>query len=265
MNFIDPELNIQELLENRERKSFPKIFDILILVVFSLSVGLTISFQKSYIIPDVKFNEIAKEDIIAPFDFETIDYKATEAKKAEASRLVNPVFYLDSYKYYLAEKKIKDIFSLGRDFLSRGEIKNKESLAVQLLRDGIRNVFELDINPEILRFLVREKFDFGLEQIILSLLKNAYDKGIFLTKTSVPNRDGKITIIYGDGKSKEAKIEDSLDFVSFKKFIEDEAKSSGLEENVAKKISSFCSIFIFPNLVYDETLTENKKREAVEK
>ncbi len=264
MNLVDPDFNLQEIFEEKPRKNFPKVFDFLILILFSLLISIMISFQKSYLIPELKLNEIAKEDIIAPFDFETVDVKATEAKKEEASRLVNPVYLLDSYKYTFIERKIKDIFALGRDFLLRGEVK-KERLAVELLRDGIKNLFEVEVNLEILKFLVKEKFNFTLEQTILNILRNAYDRGTFLTKMSAYNREGEITVITKDGKLKDVKIEEVLDFMSFKKYTEELAIQNGLREDSAKNIAEFCAIFISPNLVYDEALTEQRKRESAER
>lgn len=264
MRFVNPEANLQEILEEKPKKKFPRFFDFSVLILFSLIISFVLSFQKSYILPDLKLNEIAKEDIIAPFDFETVDIKATEAKKKEASEKVNPVYLLDSYKYAFVEKKIKDIFSLGRDFLLRGDVK-KEKLAVELLKDGIKNVFEVDINPNILRYFVREKFDSTLEQTILNILKNAYDKGIFLTKTSAHNRNGEITIVAEDGKWKDTNMDEVLDFMSFKKYIEDLAIKNGLRNDSAKNIAEFCSFFISPNLIYDEGLTEQRKKDEAEK
>ncbi len=264
MNLVDPEIKLQEIFEEKPKKNFPKFIDLLVLILFSILISVALSFQRAYIIPELKLNDIAKEDIIAPFDFEAIDRKATEAKKAEVSELVNPIYLLDSYKYSFVERKIKDIFTLGRDFLLRGDIK-KEKLAVELLRDGIKNVFEVDINPDILRFFVREKFDYTLEQTILNILRNAYDRGIFLTKMSVYNREGEITVVTNDGKFKDVKIGDVLDFISSKKYIEDLAIKNGLKEETAKSIADFCSVFIFPNLVYDESLTEQKKKELADR
>lgn len=264
MRFVTPEANFQEVLEEKRGRKFPKIFDFSVLILFSLIISFALSFQKSYFIPDLKLNELAKEDVIAPFDFETIDIKATETKRKEASERVNPVYILDSYKYIFVEKKIKDIFSLGRDFLLRGEVK-KEKIAIELLKDGIRNLFEVDVNPEILRFFVREKFDFTLEQTILNMLKNAYEKGVFLTKTSAYNREGEITIVREDGKLKDVKMDEVLDFMSFKKYIEELAIKNGLAENSAKNIAEFCSIFIYPNLIYDEVLTKQRKKDEAEK
>jgi len=264
VNLVEPDLPIQEIFEEKKERNFPKIIDFSILIIFSLLISIVLSFQKSYLIPELKLNETAKEDVIAPFDFETIDAKATKAKKEEASKLVNPVYLLDSYKYTFIESKIKDIFALGRDFLLRGEVK-KERLAVDLLKDGIKNLFEIEINPEILKFLVREKFDFALEQTVLNILRNAYERGIFLTKMSVYNREGEIAIVTKDGKLKDVKVDEVLDFMSFKKYTEELAIQNGLREDSAKKITEFCSLFISPNLVYDEALTEQRKREETER
>ncbi len=264
MNLVEPDLPIQEIFEEKKERNFPKILDFSILILFSLLMSIVLSFQKSYLIPELKLNETAKEDVIAPFDFETIDAKATKARREEASKLINPVYLLDSYKYTFIESKIKDIFALGRDFLLRGEVK-KERLAVELLKDGIKNLFEIEINPEILKFLVREKFDFALEQTVLNILRNAYDRGIFLTKMSVYNREGEIAIVTKDGKLKDVKVDEVLDFMSFKKYTEELAIQNGLREDSAKKITEFCSLFISPNLVYDEALTEQRKKEETER
>lgn len=264
MNLVDPDSTTHEIFEEKPVRNFPKPLDLAILIIFSLLIGLVLSFHKSYLIPELKLNEIAKEDLIAPFSFETIDVKATKAKKEEISRLVNPVYLLDSYKYTSIERKIKDIFSLGRDFLLRGEAK-KERLAVELLRDGIKNLFEVEINPQILKFFVREKFDFTLEQTVLNILRNAYDRGIFLTKMSVYNREGEITVVTKDGKLQDVKIDEILDFISFKKYTEELAIKNGLTEDFARNIAEFCSFFISPNLVYDEALTEQRKREETER
>jgi len=264
VNLVEPDLPIQEIFEEKKERNFPKILDFSILILFSLLMSIVLSFQKSYLIPELKLNETAKEDVIAPFDFETIDAKATKARREEASKLINPVYLLDSYKYTFIESKIKDIFALGRDFLLRGEVK-KERLAVELLKDGIKNLFEIEINPEILKFLVREKFDFALEQTVLNILRNAYDRGIFLTKMSVYNREGEIAIVTKDGKLKDVKVDEVLDFMSFKKYTEELAIQNGLREDSAKKITEFCSLFISPNLVYDEALTEQRKKEETER
>jgi putative nucleotidyltransferase with HDIG domain len=264
VNFVDPEIKFQEIIEERKKRKFPKTLDIIILITFSFLMGVLISFQKSYFIPELKLNEIAKEDIVAPFDFETIDKKATQAKREEASKLVNPVYILDSYKYLFVERKIKDIFSLGRDFLLRGEVK-KEKQAVELLKEGIKNVFEVDINPEVLRFLVREGFNSNLEKTVLSILKEAFEKGIFLTKNSVYHKNGKITVVGENGELKDKGIDEVLDLISFKKYTEDLALKMGLKTDSVKKISEFCSIFISPNLVYDEALTRQRINELSER
>lgn len=264
MNLVDPEKNFQEVFEGKPKKDFPRTFDLLILLLSSILISLVISFQKSYLIPELKLNDIAKDDIIAPFPLETIDNKATLEKKKEASKLVNPVYLLDSFKYSFVEKKIKDIFALGRDFLLRSEVK-REKLAVELLKDGIKNVFEVEINPEILKFLVRERFNLDLEQTILKVLKNAYDRGIFLTKMSVHHREGEITVVTSDGKLKDVKIDEVLDFMSFKKNIESQVVQNGIREDSAKKIAELCSVFIYPNLVYDEALTEQRKKEKADR
>ncbi len=264
MRFVSSEVNVQEIFEEKKRRNFPKIFDFLILIFFAIFLGAIISFQKSYIVPALEPDEISDVDVVAPFDFEAIDKVATQEKIEEEANLVNPVYLLDYYKFSLTERKIKDIFALGRDFLLRGEVKG-EKLAVQLLRDGIRNVFEVEINPELLKFLIKEKFDFEIEDTILSVLKRAYDKGIFLTKTSAPNRNGMISIISKDGKLKNINVDEALDLVTFKKFIENAASSGGLEPFEVKNISEFCSLFIAPNLIYDEALTEQKRKEAQER
>ena len=116
-------------LVQKNKFSLRKI--IILILVQSLTVAIVTFFTSGYSfvsIPKYKLNDIAREDIIAPEDFEVTDMTLTAVRREKARKAVFPLYDYDPDVAVKTEKSIREAFKKVRELLAEKEKKKQNNI-----------------------------------------------------------------------------------------------------------------------------------------
>ncbi|HRT69948.1 MAG TPA: HDIG domain-containing protein [Syntrophales bacterium] len=257
-------INIPDFLK---RVSFQRW---LILIVFSLSLSLVLFSDRVVSVPDFFAGAIAGKDLRADRDFPVIDRSATNQKKAEALRTVEPVFDRDEDIASLLTVRISAAFDGARKSLQQE--KKAASPHTNGERESLRSIkqdFELTSGIVLTdrEFAVLEKRGFS-EEIMggISRLLNDVFKNHLISRSDferVESTKGIVIRNIGTGEEEIFRntypvimVEDILPLLKKRA----EAILRQEEPTIRAVIVSIVQKAVKPNLVFNREATESRRQ-----
>lgn len=266
-----------KIQKNKNKKWYHQHwFDILFVIVLCLILTFIFPKGKSYQFGDLKEGSVyVGEEVIAPFTFSV--NKSDEEYAAdieEARKSVKPVF---EYKSKVEEAQLDRIASFAEHMKTL--LKNPTTEAVDIksvLNDAgivlsdsdieaLLTGFERGATPGSERTINQRLQSFNqLVETVKPLVKKRYTAGIIdrLKREFAESRNRISIRKQGDELVEKLEYYHDINEAS-NALLEDLRESGRLSEGKIKEAYSIGSAFLQPNLVYNETETELRRKEAV--
>ncbi len=255
--------NIPPPQEKEKSHFWKRLFQspFLFLFIFVLALAYFISYLPSKSLPMLEEGEIASSDIIAPKDLTIEDMETTEKRRKEAVEAVLPSYRFDQNAFLNTEEKIRQFFSLGREWL-KNEVEPTRKIGE--LQKNIYEKFELELEPRDLASLIRANFSSELEEILISLLGQISSQGIILSKNLfIHGEQEKGFTLAKTGESERSlKVSDILDIKESKERLASEIIKLDISQRNKSLLISLSELFVAPNSTYNKVETEARKERA---
>lgn len=223
-------------------------------ILLSSNMLFSIKTTKDYVA-----NELSDEDLVSPLSFSFIDEDATEEKKDEEERKINPYFTYNYNASLLMKSRAQEAFDylVNDKELKDEELINIESVLLELKSDSEKN-YE---NAAILR----ETIDYFISQGIFSLsditfvLQEGKENVIINQSEELPYALSGKTVNIGS-----IITDNSVRSVVYQSLLMNYPSSNLLDLQIIADISQH---ILKQNVFYDEIYTENqilKVRQSVE-
>jgi len=228
-----------------------------------LILAYFISYVPSKSLPLLNEGEIASSDIVAPADLTIEDKETTEKRKKEAIESVLPVYSYDQNVFLNTEEKIREFFSLGREWLKE---KPVTAARIEQFRKDILDKFELEISSRTISSLTRVKFASKIEESLINLLGKTSAVGIILSKDLFIHGEQErgFTLIKSPEFEKTTKIDEILDIKESKERLTAEINALELTRRDKSILISLSHLFVAPDVTYDKVETDSRKNQAWE-
>ncbi|MFB0566188.1 MAG: HD family phosphohydrolase [Candidatus Aminicenantaceae bacterium] len=254
--------NTKPVLPKKEKKQLftQKIINnpFIFIFIFILIFAYFISYLPSKSLPLLKEEEIAPSDIVAPEDLTIEDKETTEKRRIEAVEAVLPVYNHDQNVFLNTEEKIREFFSLGREWLEEKSITAKRK---EQFRKDILDKFGIGISPKDINSLVKFKFDPKIEESLINLISKISDQGIILSKNLFIHGEQErgLTLIKSPESEKNIRVDDILDTQESKQILTAEINKLELSQSEKSILITLSHLFISPNISYNRVETEARK------
>ncbi|MBN2246808.1 MAG: HDIG domain-containing protein [Candidatus Aminicenantes bacterium] len=234
----------------------------LYLTVFTMIIAYFISYlPATQSLPSLSPGEIAPSDIVTPRDLTYEDKETTETRRSEAESSVLPVYRFDQNVFLDAEKKIKDFFNTGRNWIDLPEQeKNFDEF-----KEFITATYRIGLSSSELQTMIRLEFSPVFEEVLINLVGMISSEGIILTKNFFirGEQEKGLNLLRGPNTERSLKVEDILDVEEAKQRLSEEIDRLELSQGEKSLLKKLASLFLTQNITYD--LTETEKRRSIER
>lgn len=233
----------------------------LYLIIFTIIIAYFISYlPATQSLPDLTPGEIAPSDIVAPRNLTYEDKEITEARRSEAENTVLPVYRFDQNVFFDAEKKIRDFFSTGRNWI---KIPQREKNSNEF-KKFILETYGIELSTEELQVLISTEFAPVFEEVLINLIGMISSEGLILTKNFFirGEQEKGLTLVRGPNNERSIAVENILDIEEAKNRLAEEIDKLDLSKGEQSLLNKLASIFLTQNITYDLTETESRKSTA---
>ncbi len=233
------------------------------LVIFVFILAYFLSYIPSTALPEAEEGTIATTDIVSPIDLTIEDTETTEKKRAEAEDAVLPVYTLDENAFLNAEEKIGQFFDFSRDWIKSAAGRKD----LPGLQKGLLENFDLEIPVAELDPLVKAGFSADLEETLVSLIGKVSSRGIIVSKNFFIRREPErgFILIRAPGNERLTKIDEILEIREAREKIAEDVNQLEISSRNKQLLISLADLFITPNIAYNRTETEARKKRAQER
>jgi len=231
----------------------------LILLIFVAVLSFLISYFPSTTLTVPEIGDIADADIVAPSDLTIEDLETTAKRRIAAEEAVLPVYRFDPNVVPNTESKIRQFFSLGREWLESGAGRRTAEMQKEIL-----DKFGIDISDQQITALVRAKFPEGIEESLIGIVGKVSVQGVILSKNLFLQGELErgFTLLASDGAEKSARVSDIQDVKEARQRIEAEAANLELSSRNKSILSGLAGVFLAPNITFNKLETEARKQRA---
>ncbi|PKN75284.1 MAG: hypothetical protein CVU52_06150 [Deltaproteobacteria bacterium HGW-Deltaproteobacteria-10] len=277
--WITPIAGIIDLKKRKDRFSKQEIYGLLgIIILLSFLFSLILSGYNLITIPEYRVGDIARTNVIVPADVLITDKEATRLRKAEAKAGILPVYRFDQSIIDERIFRLASAFSKSRILWNAAENKfshqRKHKPKFQLLssvdQTNLRAIWKaIDIatpTDDLLKFLVKERFNASLEGQLVTLLRHGFsvliisdDRKIIRDKSDITMLDtvtGKEVIV---PLARILTLKQAKDMVNKKLSLDVSISASS-----KPKMSIILDSLLAPNLRFDLKMTQAKQTSAAE-
>jgi putative nucleotidyltransferase with HDIG domain len=280
---MDFNKNITQLLRKLENFFLKEITLSEILVKAGLILSMVIIIPqmfpsgRSFKYTDLIEGSIATKKVIAPFNFSV--RKTAEELKAERAKASEEVPYFFSYNDTVnskPQKRFEDFLIQIESLLNnnrfnasghRSQIKDKtsvinDSVAISRVREKVQNILNIHLNKNDAALLLTKFYHTHPERLRRQLLEefSALNKAYYIniSKEEIRNKEA---ILIKNGIEETVPFSELIDPSEIYSYIDTKLKRSNFEDGLVfvKIIGSLLK----PNLEFLESLTEERRREAV--
>ena len=201
---------------------------------------------------------VAPRDIVAPRDLIVPDPDATARRRAEASAEVLPVYDFDAGAPARFESQLRESFEKARAAWARSRTKARVS-------PDLATAFALPIGDEALAALARQSFSQKLEDQFAVIGLDLYRGGIVDHRDLAPEaRSRGITARdTATGRETRRRESGSVEFGNeTRAAIASRLADSPFTPRERAEVAAFLAATLRPNLVYDATLTAERRADA---
>lgn len=229
------------------------------LFIFVAIIAYFISYLPSRALPQLAEGEIASADIVSPADLTIEDREATEKRRNEAEQTVLPVYNLDQNVFLNTEDKIREFHNSGRELLTN-PVTTK---SIEEFKATTIEKFGTEISTNDIRALIKIKFAIGLEENLISLIGKISGQGIILKNLFIHGEEEKgIALIRSPELERSIRVSGILDITESKELLSEEIDKLELSQSESNLLKSLSSLFISPNVNYNNLETEVRKAQA---
>ena len=231
----------------------------LILLIFVAVLSFLISYFPSTTLTVPEIGDIADTDIVAPSDLTIEDLETTAKRRIAAEEAVLPVYRFDPNVVPNTESKIRQFFSLGREWLESGAGRRTAEMQKEIL-----DKFGIDISDQQITALVRAKFPEGIEESLIGIVGKVSVQGVILSKNLFLQGELErgFTLLTSDGAEKSARVSDIQDVKEARQRIEAEAANLEISARNKSLLSGLAGVFLAPNITFNKLETEARKQRA---
>ncbi|MCP4583510.1 MAG: HDIG domain-containing protein [candidate division Zixibacteria bacterium] len=232
-------------------------YSIAIGAVLILGIAFLYPIEKVYLPLDIpRLNEIAAEDIRAPFEFNI--FKSEEELERDRQVVVSslmPVLNYDTLLTQMVSDRVKGFLdlldSIQVDSSSRYKAVADLKSHYPVIPDSV--IITLLGGSEIIRE--------AAVQIIDSLLA----RGVVMDISNLPLQNSGLAAIDGPSRTRTVARDRVFDLARARIFIVNQAERLSLEDtDVARAIASIAMMFLEPNLIFDKEKTEQSRKAELE-
>lgn len=202
--------------------------------------------------------EIADSDIAAPEDLTIEDKEMTEKKRAEAAEAVLPVYSYDPSVIKNTEKKIREFFNSGREWINeRVTAKRIEEFQTDIKEKYGFEIFYKDLKP-----LEQNKFAVTVEENLINLIWKVSNPGIISSKTLFirGEQERGLTLIRPEIE-KILQIDNIQDMKESKEQLAEQIRLLDISKNEKAVLKTLSHFFLKENITYDMRETEARKKQ----
>ncbi|OGD30606.1 MAG: hypothetical protein A2Y56_00375 [Candidatus Aminicenantes bacterium RBG_13_63_10] len=227
--------------------------------LFVLLMSYLLSQLPPKALPSPAAGEIAVRDIAAPDDLTIVDTEMTQAKRGEAEEAVLPVYALDPSVFSGVQKKIREVFELGRD----GNRRTRDS-GVEALQKTIVEKHDVEIPLNELTYLLQNGFSAALEDALVNILGKILSRGVLVSKDLLIHRERErgFVIIRPGEQEKTVRVSDLLDLTEASSRVAAEAEQLSLSGRRKALLARLGQIFLQPNVTLETVETEARRGQA---
>ena len=238
----------------------------LISIIIAISLFPSLLFRpKTYSIGD-----IADRDIKASSDYLIEDKSLTQKHIREAVNRVLAVYDLDPSTSHIF-LRLKDAFKLGREFISFVEEKGLSQEIQSQYRERFYELLDIDVNNDIWEALLKAGFPKAVEDAIIGILDNIYQRGLVdnMDDLKIRLKKGGI-VVHNISDNKERVIKDPAYFYDLNSALKKIRMSSNRVKSILKdpELTSItltlCKLLLRPNLTFNQRETEKRRQLARE-
>ena len=238
----------------------------LISIIIAISLFPSVIFRpKSYSIGD-----ISDRDIKASSDYLIEDRSLTEKHIREAVNRVLAIYDLDPSASHIF-LRLKDAFKLGREFMSLVEEKGLSQEIQSEYRERFYELLDIDVNNDIWETLLRAGFPKVVEDAIIGILDEIYQRGLVdnLDDLKIRLKRGGI-VVHNISDNNERIIKDPAYLYDLNSALKKIRMSSNRVKSILKdpKLTSvtltLCKLLLRPNLTFNQRETEKRRQLARE-
>ncbi|MBM3298253.1 MAG: HDIG domain-containing protein, partial [Candidatus Aminicenantes bacterium] len=207
-------------------------------------------------LPTLQVGDIAPRDIAAPDDLTIVDPEMTRAKRLEAEESVLPVYALDPSVFSGLQKKIREVFELGRGWDRAGATEGAEALQKALFA-----AHDVEIPLDDLAYLLQSGFPTTLEEPLVNLLGKILTRGVLVSKDLLIHREKErgLVIIRPGEPERTVRVAEFFDLSDAATHIEAEAGQVSLGARRKALLIRLGRVFLQPNVTQETVETEARR------
>ncbi len=245
------------------------------LVLFVLVISYMVSQFPPKSLPTPKAGEIAARDIAAPAALTVADMEATRAKQREAADSVLPVYALDPNVFSSVQQRVRQFFQFGREQSGAGGAAPSAAgpttaaapappADFESLQKSILEKFDVEVPFSDLTYLRQRAFPAGLEEPLVSILGQALNRGILISKDLFIYREKErgFTLIRPRQPAKIVSAADFPDLREAKALVAAEVTGLDLSPRRKAVLTSLAQSFLQPNITLEAVETEARRNQA---
>ena len=284
-----------EVIDKREKERGNKaklnesiVIKGLIMLSFIIIAVILFPRGKSYQYADYKVGTVTDKEIIAPFDFPIL--KTEEEFKIEKEKALKSIYpyFIMNQRFY--EKQLEEFDNFFNQIHEISDMKKKldrllksienvksDSAKKQMyspvlsildsLKRDFKNYYQIELDEKNWGFLFNseKKSIDSFKDNIRKILEDLISVGILdVSKKDFPP-ETEINYVFKD-KEENRKISDFLDEREANENASNRLRSLySVQSDTVNVGYEILNLFIYPNIMYDEVITEEKKEEAVSK
>ncbi len=229
------------------------------MVLAAVVIALFHSYKPSGSLAQVKKGEIAARDIIAPFDLLIEEREATELRRDEAEAAVVPVYNYDPNVFANTEDKVRQMFSLGREWAQHNPASQDPEPLARLFREKLG----LDLDRGDIAVLIRLKFPASLEDTLVAVLSKVFRNGVILSKSLLAHGEEEKGLVLVDLRERaierKVRLDRLLDLRESETAASIELDQVELSQRARTALKNLASILITPNTTYNKIETDRRR------
>jgi len=223
-------------------------------VATTLCFSPTLSFRDGPAVPGM----VAPRDIVAPRDLIVPDPDATARRRAEVSAEVLPIYDFDAGAPARFESQLRESFEKARAAYARARPKGR-------VTPELADAFALPIGDEALAALARQGFAPKLEDQFAIIGLDLYRGGVIDHRDLAPEARsrGITTRDTTSGRESRRRESGAVEYGNeTRSAISSRLAESSFTARERAEVAAFLAATLRPNLVYDATLTAERRADA---
>lgn len=244
------------------------LVDLILGALIAALIALIIVTYKYQFLPDLKLGDISPKEIVAPQDISIEDTAATAAERVKAAQSVPAVFDRDARVVAALEEEVKAKFGLARARIAEKQPGERTRASRRSLLESLGQELGDYFSEPALEVFARQGFSEGLEQELITLLKQAYGHGIVGTRDPFSGgAQGGLLIRTSAGEERRLDSASEIrDLAEARAFLrQNQFKLAALDQTERREAVAFLESLLRPDIIYNAAETERRRREAAEK